>query len=444
MARKLPGATAVGLLASLAIACSTAPTAGPPATATPAAATLPATTPQPTAALAPTATAAPSPTLAPTPAPRASVAPTPTTDPEVAAALSGTSFPTYFWTKTNWKKRTVDLREIASGGPPPDGIPAIDNPQFDTVAQADQWLEAREPLVVMELGDEVHGYPLQVLMWHEIVNDTLGGLPVLVTFCPLCNSAIAFERRVGDRTLDFGTSGNLRQSDLIMYDRQTQSWWQQITGESIVGDLAGTQLRFLPAAIGSWQDFKEAFPQGRVLNRETGHARPYGQNPYYGYDRIDSSPLAFFFKGAPDGRLLPKERVVAVTVGDSSVAFPFTRLAQERVVHYSLEGLDFVVLYEPTARSALDSDIIREGRTVGSTGVFKTTLDGRKLTFAAASSGAAVFKDKETDSTWNILGQATAGQLKGKRLEAVVHGNHFWFSWAAFKPNTTVYGGARR
>jgi hypothetical protein len=274
------------------------------------------------------------------------------------------------------------------------------------------------------------------MTWHEIVNDTLNGIPVLVTFCPLCNSAIAFERTLSGQVLDFGITGNLRQSDLIMYDRQTQTWWQQITGEAIVGDLAGTKLRFLPATIVSWQDFKIAFPSGRVLNRDTGHGRPYGQNPYYGYDRADSSPLPLFFKGAPDGRLLPKERVVAVTIGGKDVAFPFRRLAQELAGNYSLEGRDLVVLYEPTTRSALDSDLMREGRAIGSAGVFNSVLEGRKLTFQASASVPGVFQDQETGSTWNIFAQAVKGPLEGRRLEPVAHGDHFWFAWAAFKPDT--------
>ncbi len=436
-----------GILIALAVGCSSAPvnlpsvapSAEPASAATAVADATPATT-VPSLTASAQATASPS----PMPMPTRSLPPTATIDPGVAEALRDTTFPANYWTKTNWKKRTVDLREITSGGPPPDGIPALDAPKFDSVAQADLWLEALEPLVVVELRGEARGYPLQILVWHEIVNDTVAGVPVLLTFCPLCNSAIAFERAMGSQVLDFGTTGNLRQSDLVMYDRQTESWWQQITGEAIVGDLAGALLRFLPAAIVSWQDFKDSFPQGKVLNQETGYSRAYGLNPYAGYDQIGSSPLPFFFKGPPDGRLLPKERVVTVTLGGSDVAFPYTWLAQDRAVNYSLEGLDFVVLYEPTTRSALDADLIREGRSVGSTGVFKAVLDGRKLTFEAATPFPAAFKDRETRSTWNILGQATGGELKGKRLETLVHGTYFWFSWAAFKPDTIIYDGSRR
>ena len=153
------------------------------------------------------------------------------------------------------------------------------------------------------------------------MNDVVGGVPVTVTFCPLCNSAIVFERTVGDLVLDFGTSGNLRNSDLVMWDRQTESWWQQFTGEAIVGRMAGTKLKFLAASIISWQGFKTHQPGGEVLSKNTGLGRRYGENPYVGYDTVDNPP--FLFTGDLDGRLQPKERVAAISVDGVNVAFPF-------------------------------------------------------------------------------------------------------------------------
>jgi hypothetical protein len=157
-------------------------------------------------------------------------------------------FSTIGW-KTDFSKHSVPLSEIIPGGPPRDGIPPIDRPVFETVAQADAWLKPQEPLIHFAVGNDVRAYPLQILIWHEIVNDEVGGIPVMVTFCPLCNTAIAFDRRVAGRVLDFGTTGNLRHSDLIMWDRQTESWWQQMTGEAIVGELTGMRLTLLPATI---------------------------------------------------------------------------------------------------------------------------------------------------------------------------------------------------
>jgi hypothetical protein len=178
--------------------------------------------------------------------------------------------------KTDWSKTTIDLSELIRGltaADPRDGIPPIDNPKYETVAQASEWLDDREPIVMLELDGAARAYPLRILTWHEIVNDEIAGTPVAVTYCPLCNSAVGFDRRVNGQTLGFGVSGLLRNSDLVMWDRQTESLWQQITGEAIVGDLAGTQLPVIPTPIVSWKDFRETFPDGDVLSRDTGHDR---------------------------------------------------------------------------------------------------------------------------------------------------------------------------
>ena len=207
---------------------------------------------------------------------------------------------------TDFTKYSVTFDEILSGGPPKDGIPALDEPKFISVQEADEWLKPVEPVILFTHGEEVRAYPLQILMWHEIVNDVVAGTPVVVTFCPLCNTAIAFERTVAGQVLDFGTTGRLRHSNLIMYDRQTESWWQQATGEAIIGEFTGQQLQLLPVMIVSWKEFQAAYPDGKVLSRDTGYNRQYGQNPYVGYDDINNSP--FLFKGKTDGRLLPMAR----------------------------------------------------------------------------------------------------------------------------------------
>ena len=356
-------------------------------------------------------------------------------DPDFQNALDAARFRTGNWL-TDFSLHTVPYDEFLSGGVPRDGIPPLDDPQFESVEDADTWLEDVQPVIALEINGEARAYPLAILTWHEIANDELGGVPVSVTFCPLCNSAVAFDRRVGDVVLDFGVSGNLRNSDLVMWDRQTESWWQQLTGEGIVGAYAGYQLGFVPAQIVSWGDFKEAFPDADVLSKETGHNREYGRNPYYGYDRVDQSP--FLFQGEPDGRLLPMERVAALMLDGRPVAFPFMALEREPVVNYSLDGRDIVVLYQPGTASALDQTRIVESRDVGATGVFEAVLDGEKLTFRLGVDG---FTDNETGSVWNVLGRAVSGPLAGRALTPIVHGNHFWFAWAAFAPETVVYGG---
>ncbi len=357
-------------------------------------------------------------------------------DPNYQEELSAARISTGNW-KTDFSRYTVDYREIFSGGVGRDGIPPIDNPSFVTVQEADGWLGDKEPVILVEVNGEARAYPIQILTWHEIVNEEIAGVPVSVTFCPLCNSAIAFDRRFEGAVLDFGVSGNLRNSDLIMYDRQTQSWWQQFTGEGIVGTLAGRELTMIPAYIIAWSDFKEANPGSRVLSRSTGFSRRYGENPYSGYDRVDNPP--FLFRGDMDSRLLPKERIAAVSIDGVDAAYPFSLLEQERVIHDTLSGQEIVLFFKPGTVSALDRRVIVDSNDVGSTGVFDPMVDGRKLTFSADGDG---FVDDETGSRWNILGESVGGALAGSRLTPVIHANHFWFAWAAFKPDTVIYQGS--
>ena len=339
--------------------------------------------------------------------------------------------------RTDFSRHTVPLEEIVAGGPPKDGIPAIDRPTFETVRSADRWLDAREPVLVVEHGRAARAYPLQLLIWHEIVNDRIGDLPVAVTFCPLCNTALVFDRRHGGRVLDFGTTGRLRHSDLVMYDRQTESWWQQATGEAIVGELAGDTLRWLSAQTVSWAEFKAAHPDGDVLSRKTGFDRPYGTNPYAGYDAPGGGPLAGFFRGKRDDRLPAMERVVAVRVNSETVAYPFSRIREVRVVNDVVSGRPLAIFWAPGTASALDKSRIASGRDIGASGVFDRRVNGRMLTFKAGPGGT--FRDRETGSTWNLRGQATSGKLRGMRLTAVPSGDYFWFAWAVFRPETRVW-----
>ncbi len=336
--------------------------------------------------------------------------------------------------RTDFSKHTVPLDEIVPGGPPKDGIPAIDDPRFVSVRAADRWLEDREPVMVVEHGGDARAYPYQILIWHEIVNDVVGGRPLVVTFCPLCNIALVFDRVHRGRTLDFGTTGRLRHSDLVMYDRQTESWWQQATGEAIVGDFAGDTLSFLPAQTLRWADFRKTHPEGQVLSRETGHDRPYGRNPYVGYDQGDG-PLRGFLSREVDQRLPAMERVAAVRLDGASVAYPFSALSERRVINDEIGDEALVVFWAPGTASALDEITVAGGRDVGTSGVFRRSVEGRVLTFTADEEG---YRDRETGSAWDLTGRAVSGPLRGTRLEAIPHGDYFWFAWAAFRPDTEI------
>jgi hypothetical protein len=338
---------------------------------------------------------------------------------------------------TDFSIASVDFGEFQGGGPPKDGIPSIDEPRFESIANAQAWLAPTSPVISLEVGGSARAYPMAILIWHEIVNDTLAGVPVVVTFCPLCNTALVFERTLDGTVHDFGTTGNLRFSDLVMYDRQTESWWQQATGGAIVGTLTGKKLTFLAAQIVSLADFAAAYPDGDVLSRDTGSERAYGRNPYPGYDNANERP--FLFAGEIDGRLAPKERVVTIDRGGSTIAIPLAALEAAGVIEIATAPEPVVAFWAPGTASALDAAGIDAGRDAGATGVFVPIADGQRLTFSRTGGRDGAITDAETGSTWAVTGQATSGPLAGSQLESVVHGDHFWFAWAAFQPETEIW-----
>ena len=342
--------------------------------------------------------------------------------------------PVHEFPKTDFDRRTIDLSEIRSGGPPRDGIPAIDVPLHTTTEEAAGWLDPDEPVIAVELGGESRAYPLRILIWHEIANDELGNTPIAVTFCPLCSSAIVFDRRLDGTTLDFGTTGRLRFSDLVMYDRQTESWWQQLTGTGLVGEHAGRELVRLPAAIVAWSEFRAAFPEGTVLSRETGYTRAYGSNPYAGYD---TTAQPFLLQGTPDPRLPAMERVLHVRAGGAERIYPFGALDAEPIINDELGGEPIVVLSREGTLSVLDESRIADSRRIPSAAAYSRRLAGRVLEFELRDGRIA---DTGTGSTWNLFGEAGAGALAGSRLTLLSEGEHFAFAWLAFHPDADVYG----
>lgn len=260
------------------------------------------------------------------------------------------------WPDTNFDKTSItDWREVLSGGPPKDGIPALSNPKFTTVA-GKRGINGSEPVIAVELGASTpRAYPIRYLIWHEIVNDSVGGVPVAVTFCPLCNSAMTFDRRTSKGTLTFGVSGKLRNSDMIMFDRETQSWWQQAIGEAIVGDLTGTQLKTLPTWLESWAEFKARNPEGLVMAEPT-YNRDYGRNPYRGYDSL-SKPFLYSGEQPPHG-IEPLARVVRV----GARAWPLERVATLQEV----KEAGVTLSWRAGQASALDAGQISKGRDIGS------------------------------------------------------------------------------
>jgi Protein of unknown function (DUF3179) len=233
--------------------------------------------------------------------------------------------------RTDFSRHTVPLDQFLAGGPGKDGIPAIDDPRF-LPAHEVAFLDRKEPVIELVLGGQVHAYPIQILIWHEIVNDEVAGTPVAVTFCPLCNTSLAFDRRVD--------------------------------GAGLVGRYAGKRLEIFPSRIVAWQQFRREHQRGLVLSRDTGHSPPYGQNPYEGYDEVQSGPI---FPTEEEGgdRLPKKERVVFVERGGEAVAVPFSTLAERRVIRIVVGGHRLVVSWQPGVASALDRPSISQGRDVG-------------------------------------------------------------------------------
>ena len=329
----------------------------------------------------------------------------------------------------------VDPGLIKSGGPPPDGIRPVDAPTFNQAANVD-YVEDAEAVLSLEINGDARAYPLRIMTLHELVNDRVGGIPVTVSYCPLCNSGVAYDRRVEERVLDFGTSGRLYQSSLVMYDRQTQSLWTHFDGTAVVGELAGIRLHFYPVAVVAWSDWLEAYPEGRVLAPVEG--RNYGRNPYAGYEESPGL-LSPFFQSEPfDERLPPKERVIGIrspSSGDAA-AVRHECLRREGVISTDLDGRALVVWNLPGANSAIDTASVSEGRDVGSTGVFEAETEAHGLlTFTRTEEG---FRDAETGSDWNLFGVAVGGPLLGNRLQPLEFLDTFWFAWGTFEDDTRI------
>lgn len=279
-------------------------------------------------------------------------------------AFSQVDFWQYEWPNTDFSKRSVTFLSILSGGPPRDGIPAIDDPQMIDVMQETR-IPDREPVMTLEMeGQTPRAYPIRYLMWHEIVNDVIDGVPVAVTFCPLCNSGVIFDRRLDGRVLTFGVTGKLRNSDMIMFDRETESWWQQFIGEGIVGELTGKRLDKLPGWMESFGEFKARNPAGLVMAQPAAPRR-YGMNPYSGYDGL-SKPFLYNGEMPPHG-IAPLARVVVV--GDR--AWPLARVRAAG----SVTEAGVQITWSAGAASALDSSAIAKGKEVGSVRVTKGGRD---------------------------------------------------------------------
>lgn len=316
-------------------------------------------------------------------------------------------------------KSIVPLDKIVSGGPPKDGIPSIDNPRFVSAREAERFLQDSYIVLGLEINGDIRAYPLQILVWHEIVNDVVGDIPIAVTYCPLCFTNQVFNRVVDGQVLEFGTSGKLYNSNLVMYDRTSESYWSQALGEGIVGKYTGTKLERIPFDLAYWKDWKRLYADTKVLSIDTGFGRPYGVDPYGDYY---TSPNIYFPLSNYDNRLSHKEIVIGLEHNGIYRAYKLSKIEKEHVINDDLAGrLILITSHYPF--------MVR---------IFDRIVDSQALEFEYKD---GVMTDMQTGSTWSFDGIATDGKMVGKRLQRLPFDEGFWFEWAAFHPSTELYQG---
>lgn len=319
--------------------------------------------------------------------------------------------------ETDGVKHLIPLDKIKGGGPPKDGIPSIDSPVFADVANS-QFMSDSDTVIGLEINGESKAYPLFVLVWHEIVNDKVGGTPVSVTYCPLCYTNQVFERVINDQEVEFGTSGKLYNSNLLMYDRLTDSYWSQALGLAVKGELTGYQLDLVPFDVITWGDWKKLHPDTLVLTTDTGHIRSYATDPYGSYY---TEPRIMFPVEHSDDRLHPKEIIIGFSIDGIYKAYPQNDIESFGLINDSVgeTSVMLVSFFSENSRA------------------FDRTINDQTLEFEMMG---GKITDTATNSVWNYDGLAISGEMQGEQLERLPIEPGFWFEWVAFHPNTLVYG----
>jgi hypothetical protein len=325
----------------------------------------------------------------------------------------------------------------ADAGPvailPAGAIPPIDTPRFESPATARVWLGGRAPVIVVRVGGDVRAYPSAILQWHEVVNDVVGGRPLLISFCPLCNTAVAYERSFGGAAHLFEVSGQLDAGAAVLLDRATGSTYTQPTGEQLGGPREVSALRWYPSDLLPLDEATAAYPQLRVLSRPAGTDHDYGTTLYSG---VDSAGRPLGSNGFLDTRVPVKTRIVGVAVAQAARAWRYDRLAALGVLNDRVGASPVVVIFRPATASIGDEGSLSGARAVGSAGVFDPRVAGRVLHLRKTGQ---TLTDGETSSTWNLAGVATAGPLTGTHLRIVRHIDTYWFAWTAFYAQTSLW-----
>ena len=319
--------------------------------------------------------------------------------------------------ETDGIKHLIPLDKIKGGGPPKDGIPSIDNPVFAGIDES-RFMSDSDTVVGVEINGEAKAYPLFILVWHEIVNDRVGDVPVSVTYCPLCYTSQVFERVIDGQEVEFGTSGKLYNSNLLMYDRFTESYWSQALGLAVTGELSGYSLDLIPFDIITWGDWKALHPDTVVLTTDTGHIRSYATDPYGSYY---TEPRIMFPVEHRDDRMHPKEVIIGLHQNDVYKAYGQNDIESNVIINDSVGETPVLVasLFSQNSR------------------IFDRTVDGEILDFAYRDDQIL---DSQTNSKWNYDGIAVSGHYDGVKLKRMAIEPGFWFEWVAFHPNTLVFG----
>ena len=345
--------------------------------------------------------------------------------------------------KTDINNHSVDLSEIQIVLPK-GSFPTLDFPKFVGKEEGLKTFFSKEPVIAIEIKGQAKAYSLNILTMHEISNDILSGVPILVTYCPLCNSGIVYDRNLNfkgkDYLLEFEASGMLRKSDMVMLDRNTETLWQQLMGEAIVGELNTAILNILPSLIISVEEFFMRYPHGEILSKNTGFSGSeayYGKNPYVNYDAQDGKPKSHFFDNSKiDDRLPPMERIVDIENDGKYKVYTFTDIANAGVINDTFKTSMVVLFHQAGTVSILDQEDISASKDIGTVVVYNRNLDGATLSFKKES---GKFKDVQTGSSWDITGFCYEGELKGKQLKIQPHSNHFAFAWLAFYPDSEIF-----
>jgi hypothetical protein len=328
--------------------------------------------------------------------------------------------PVYTLVGEEENRNIVPPELIVNGGPPPDGIPSIDNPKFIQIQKAEEFLEDSDLVVGLNINGDIRAYPLQILVWHEIVNDKVGNTPVAVTYCPLCFTNQVFNRTMNDgQILEFGTSGKLYNSNLVMYDRTTKSLWSQAMAQGIGGTFAGIKLERIPFDVAYWKEWKQLYPDSKVLSTDTGSTRPYGADPYGDY--YTNGEILFPVSNSDD-RLGLKEIVIGLENKGQYKAFKLQEIEDKKVINNQVNGKP-IVLFSLHPFMARVYDPVVNGQILE----FNYNIKDKK------------FVDKQTNSIWNFDGKSISGQMKGKQLTRLSFDEGFWFEWVAFHPKTELY-----